>query len=159
KQLVITHSYHVPGAPPNTRIILDEELPWYTRTIYQGEVLRLSALPADLPSDAVKEREYCLRVGLKSHVMIPLKVMGSVVGAIGFGSFHRYRDWPDDLVQRLRLVGEIFTNALARKRADIVISESEGRFRLMAEATPLMVWMSGPNKGCTYCNKHWVDFT
>src|SRR5262249_13416834 len=105
------------------------------------------------------EREYCLRVGLKSHVMIPLKVMGSVVGAIGFGSFHRYRDWPDDLVQRLRLVGEIFTNALARKRADIVISESEGRFRLMAEATPLMVWMSGPNKGCPYCNKHWVDFT
>jgi signal transduction histidine kinase len=118
KQLVITHSYHTSAAPPHTRIILDEQLPWYTRTIYQGEILRFSALPDDLPPEAVQEREYCQQVGLKSHVMIPLKVMGSVVGAIGFGSFRRRRDWPDELIQRLRLVGEIFTNALARKRAD-----------------------------------------
>jgi PAS domain S-box-containing protein len=159
KQVVITHSYHVPGAPADTLTILDEKLPWYTRTIYQGEILRLAALPADLPPDAVREREYCLQVGLKSHVMIPLKVMGSVVGAIGFASFRGYRDWPDDLIQRLRLVGEIFTNALARKRADMVVRESEQRFRLMAEATPVMVWMSGPDKLCTYVNQHWIDFT
>lgn len=118
KQLVITHSYHAPNAPPHTRIILDEQLPWYTRSIYQGEILRFNALPDDLPPEAVKEREYCLRVGLKAHVMIPLKVMDAVVGAIGFGSFRGPRDWPDDLIQRLRLIGEIFTNALARKRAD-----------------------------------------
>jgi PAS domain S-box-containing protein len=91
--------------------------------------------------------------------MIPLKVMGSVVGAIGFASFRGYRAWPDDLVQRLRLVGEIFTNALARKRADVVIRESEERFRLMAETTPVMVWMSGPDKLCTYVNNHWIGFT
>src|SRR5262249_31667966 len=61
KQLVMTHSDHVPGAPPDPHPILDEQLPWYTRTISQGEILRLSALSADLPPDAVKEREYCLR--------------------------------------------------------------------------------------------------
>jgi PAS domain S-box-containing protein len=159
KQLVITHSYHVPGAPLLPRIIVNKQWPWYVKTIHQGEVLRLSGLPDGLPPEATPEREYCLQVGLKSHVMIPLKVAGSVVGAIGFASFRGSRDWPDDLIQRLRLVGEIFTNALARKRADIVIRESEGRFRLMAETTPVMVWMSGPDKGCTYVNKHWLDFT
>src|SRR5262249_54028208 len=120
KQLAITHSYHTPGTPPNPRVILDEQLPWYARAICQGQPLRLPALPDDLPPEATLEREYCLRVGLKSHVMIPLKMMGSVIGAIGFASFRGRHDWPDDLVQRLRMVGEIFTNALARKRADIV---------------------------------------
>jgi PAS domain S-box-containing protein len=160
KQLVITHSYHAPGAPPNTRLVLNEQLPWYANAISQGEILRFSVLPDDLPPEATLERDYCFRVGLKAHVMIPLKVMGAVVGAIGFGSFRGSRDWPDDLIQHLRLVGEIFTNALARKRADLVIRESEERFRLMAEAAaPVMVWMSGPDKGCTYVNQHWLDFT
>jgi PAS domain S-box-containing protein len=159
ERLVITHSYQAPGVPPNPRTALNELLPWYARAIYQGEALRLSDLPGDLPAEATSEREYCLRVGLKSHVMIPLKVTGYVVGAIGFASFRGPRAWPDDLVQRLRLVGEIFTNALARKRADVVIRESEGRFRLMAESTPVMVWMSGPDKLCTYFNNHWLDFT
>src|SRR5205814_9276572 len=118
KQTGITHSYHLPGVPPQPRTIVDEQLPWYATTIRRGEVLRLSKLPDDLPQAAIHEREYCIQVALKSHVMIPLKVMGRVVGAIGFASFRYYRDWPEDLIQRLRLVGEIFTNALARKQAD-----------------------------------------
>jgi signal transduction histidine kinase len=133
KQMVITHSFHAPAAPPHTRIILDEQLPWYTRTIYRGEILRFSALPDDLPPDAVQEREYCLQVGLKSHVMIPLKVMDAVVGAIGFGSFRRNRDWSDDLIQCLLLVGEIFTNALARKRADEALRAREQSLRQTRE--------------------------
>jgi signal transduction histidine kinase len=133
QQLVITHLYHVPGVPPLPRIIVNEQLPWYAKTIRQGEVLRLSGLPDDLPPEATLEREYCLQVGLKSHLMIPLKVMGSVVGAIGFGSFRRSHDWPDDLVQRLRLVGEIFTNALARKRADEALRAREQSLRQARE--------------------------
>jgi PAS domain S-box-containing protein len=159
KRLVITHSYHEPGISRLPRSILTEQLPWYTQRIREGKVFRSSRLPQELPPEATREREYCIQEGLKSHVMVPLKVMDSVVGAIGFGSFRGNREWSDDLVQRLRLVGEIFTNALARKRADVVRGESEGRFRLMAETTPVMVWMSGPDKLCTYVNQHWLDFT
>jgi signal transduction histidine kinase len=133
KQLVITHSYHMPGVPPQPRTIVDEQLPWYAKAIYKGEPLRLSALPDDLPTEATSERQYCLEVGLKSHVMIPLKVMGSVVGAIGFASFRGSHDWPDDLIQRLRLVGEIFTNALARKRADEALRAREQSLRQTRE--------------------------
>ncbi len=118
KQLVITHSYQHPGVPLLPSIILDEQLPWYARIVREGKIFQLSNLLDDLPPEATAERAYCQQVGLKSHLMIPLRVMNGVVGAIGFGSFRHSRSWPEELVQRLRLVGEIFTNALARKRAD-----------------------------------------
>ena len=132
KQLVNTHSYHTTGAA-HVRVIMDEALPWYTRTVYQGEIVRFRALPDDLPPEAVQEREQCLRVGLKAQVMIPLKVMDAVVGAIAFGSFRGRCDWPDDLVERLRLVGEIFSSALARKRADEALCAKELSLRQAQE--------------------------
>ncbi len=117
-QFVVTHSYEVPGVPPSPRMIVDEQMPWFAKKIRQGDVLRLVRLPDDLPAEATAERAYCSQSGLKSHLTIPLKAMGLVVAGLGFNSFHSYRDWPDELIQRLRLVGEVFTHALARKRAD-----------------------------------------
>lgn len=101
--------------------------------VYQGKIARFCALPDDLPPEAVQEREQCLRAGLKAQVMIPLKVMDVVVGAIAFGSLHGHRDWPDDLIERLRLVGEIFSNALARKRADEALGANELSLRRSQE--------------------------
>jgi signal transduction histidine kinase len=116
--LRVTHSYVVPGCPPFPRIILEDQFPWYAERIRRGEMLCFSRLPDEAPAEAVPEREYCLRFGFKSNLTIPLQVGGAVLGAIAFGSFRVYRPWPDELVQRLRLVGEIFANALARKRAE-----------------------------------------
>jgi len=37
--------------------------------------------------------------------------------------------------------------------------ESEGLLRLVADSLPLLVWISGADKRCTYFNKPWLDFT
>jgi PAS domain S-box-containing protein len=39
------------------------------------------------------------------------------------------------------------------------VRESEERFRLVADTAPVLIWMSGPDKLCTYFNKPWLDFT
>ena len=46
-----------------------------------------------------------------------------------------------------------------RKRAEEELRESEQRFRIMANTAPVMIWMSGPDKLCTFFNKGWLDFT
>ena len=69
QQMVITHSYHAKGVPPLPRIIVNEQLPWYAKTIQEGRVFRVSRLPDELPPEANLEREYCAsgRIEVPSH--------------------------------------------------------------------------------------------
>ena len=46
------------------------------------------------------------------------------LGALAFGSAEE-RPWPDELVMRLRLVAEVFANALARKQTEDALRASE----------------------------------
>jgi PAS domain S-box-containing protein len=46
-----------------------------------------------------------------------------------------------------------------RKMAEQAIRESEQRFRQLADEAPVMIWMSGVDKLCTFFNKPWLDFT
>jgi PAS domain S-box-containing protein len=45
-----------------------------------------------------------------------------------------------------------------RKRAETALRESEQRFRVVTEASPIMVWMAGTDKLCYWFNKGWLEF-
>lgn len=46
-----------------------------------------------------------------------------------------------------------------RHRTKVEMGESESRFRVVANAAPVMIWMSGTDKLCTYFNQPWLEFT
>jgi PAS domain S-box-containing protein len=54
----------------------------------------------------------------KSMLLVPIEVGRTVVGCLGFDAVHQEKCWPDDIIALLRVVGEVFTNALERKRAE-----------------------------------------
>ena len=56
-------------------------------------------------------------------------------------------------------VASVQVDITQRKRILQKLGESEKRFRLVANAAPVMIWMSGPDKLRTYFNQPWLAFT
>ena len=53
--------------------------------------------------------------------------------------------------------GEVVAQKLSVSEASL--SESEARFQKAADAAPVLIWMAGPDKLCTFFNRRWLDFT
>ncbi len=135
-----THAY-----PPVERVLPpeplhEEQFPWIRKEILNGNVVSLSSL-AEFPSEAHVDHEYCRHYGVKSHLSIPLAIGGEPpVGLIGWNTLRGERDWPDEIVKRLQLVAQIFTNAFARTRHELSLQESEERLALAVESAGAGLW-------------------
>ncbi|HTB51808.1 MAG TPA: PAS domain S-box protein [Ferruginibacter sp.] len=46
-----------------------------------------------------------------------------------------------------------------QKETERLVTESEQRFKAIADSAPVMIWMSGTDKLCYFFNKGWLDFT
>ena len=58
--------------------------------------------------------------------------------------------------ERLLVVSRDITEL---RTAQDKLSESEARFRNMADHAPVMMWVTDPNGYCTYLNARWYEFT
>jgi formate hydrogenlyase transcriptional activator len=114
--LVVLSSTAVEGFESTPLGQLPEQLTWFLGQLRAGKIVVTPNAAVDLPPEAAAEAEYCRRTGLVSHLAIPLRIGGRIIGAIAFSASRENRTWPDDLTTRLKLVGEVFAQAIARKR-------------------------------------------
>jgi PAS domain S-box-containing protein len=99
--------------------------------------MRRRPFPGYFRNDQESRRFY----GVKSSVVLPLSVgSGPLIGTISFDTFKEERDWSDEIVKRLMLVAQIFTNALARKESERILLESEARLSLAANSAKAGLW-------------------
>jgi formate hydrogenlyase transcriptional activator len=114
--LVVLSSIAIEGVQPAPLGPVPSQLAWFLARLRAGEIVVLQKIPDDLPPEAVGEAEQFQRSGLRSHLSIPLRIGGRIIGVIAFSAFRETRAWPNDLIARLKLVGEVFAHAIARKR-------------------------------------------
>ena len=124
----VTYVWRAPGpaipdfAPQATA----KEWPWGFSVLQaQRTVVILS--PADLPEKAVRERRLMAESGIQSFAVVPLVYGGETIGALSFTSRAGVSSWSTQAESLLGVAGEIFTNALVRKRFE------EDRAKIAAE--------------------------
>jgi signal transduction histidine kinase len=120
----VTHSARAKGIEPIPSAVKLSSFPWMLSRVLAGQVVRFSRRE-DLPDEGATDRPALAQLGTRSLAAIPLTVGGAVVGVLVFSTIRTEREWPDQLVPRLRLLGEVFGNALARQRAASAVRESE----------------------------------
>ena len=62
------------------------------------------------------------------------------------------------VLQALLIAGLLWQRA-RKRRAELVLRESEERFRRLADTTPSLIWMSDAHARVTYLNDRWITFT
>ncbi len=112
------------------RIDYIRHFPWIAeRLIDRVEVVNLHT--RELPPEAAVDRASAEAMGMKSFLTIPLLYDGAVRYLISTNAVREERVWPAEYLPRLRLIGEIFVNALMREQADRferLLSEISARF-------------------------------
>ena len=109
------YSWAKPGVSRITEIE-SREFPYTWATIKEkGAFFYYS--PDELPLEAASERDYYVNRGPASLLVLPLIAAGNVFGGIAFETITFNRNWPPELVNRLKLVAELFASGLVITQA------------------------------------------
>ncbi len=116
-----THEWCRAGIAPTKQLYRErpvDDLPWILEKVKRSQVVHVPAVRA-LPPEASADRDLCLSHAdpTISVIVVPMVVHGAVIGFLGFDSVRAEKTWTEDSIALLRMVGEVFVNALEHKQA------------------------------------------
>ncbi|MBT8126176.1 MAG: sigma 54-interacting transcriptional regulator, partial [Gammaproteobacteria bacterium] len=120
-----THQWVAPGIELDidfTDVDIRGVAPWLAGQLSQGIPVVISR-GNDFPPEAVAERELSNTYGIKSMLWAPFYVSGEIAGYLVLNTMEKDIEWPKALIEELKLIGEIFVNALMRKRSSENLNE------------------------------------
>ncbi|MBU4011367.1 MAG: PAS domain S-box protein, partial [Proteobacteria bacterium] len=140
-----THEWCAKGVQPKIenfkQINVSESLPWFAEQIRKHAILDFHVPDvANLPPEAQFERERFEIQGIKSLIVVPMKLGDRLVGFLGFDTLSKCQTWTDNDRSLLRLVGETFTNAIERKRAEKEQENLQAKLSSAIEMAHLGPW-------------------
>ncbi|APR77913.1 Signal transduction histidine kinase CheA [Minicystis rosea] len=119
---VATHTWAKTGVapPPDTVTAFPESV----AELRCGHEIPVSDV-AHMPDYKREERLALESMGIKSVIGFPMVVGGVTIASMNLACTSRHIHWTDEIRQQLRILGEVFANALARRRAELDLERSE----------------------------------
>ncbi len=107
------------------------------------------------PEDRERYREHVQKGLSGARDVLEMRVLSSQ------HELHWVRIWALPTLDHsgsLRINGAV-VDITAQKRSELRLSESESRFRAIADTAPVMIWVSEADGSRTYMNRGWLEFT
>lgn len=137
----VSGTYPYAGATMTTSLV-----PWVSKKLINGEIVSF-AKPEELPTEADVDRQsFELSFQIRSGTFVPIATLRSSEYSLGITSGNYNRNCRDEHIPQLRLLGELFVNALERIKAELALRESEERLSLAASAAGAGLWIMDKNK-------------
>lgn len=132
-RLKTIHAYTAPGIEAAPGVVETAFLPWLMKIIQQGQPVAMTRVLDELPIAALSDRRHVEITGIKSSIILPFIVGGTVQGGLYFNTIRNHRIWPQALLQELEHLGQILAGALERRKAFEQIRYSMRFDRLLYE--------------------------
>ena len=117
-----------------------EMFPWcYAQLVKHQRILAFRSLD-ELPPEAHVDRKSHAFMGTKSFLLIPLPIGSRVHHLLALNTVNEARDWPEEVVRLLQMLGETFVSALQRRDAETDLKASFERLDLATEAAEIGMW-------------------
>ncbi|MBJ7899871.1 MAG: GAF domain-containing protein [Cyanobacteria bacterium RI_101] len=164
----------LPNLPAVQNLSLDR-FPWLLSYLQQGEICYAPDI-ARLPPEAATDVANWSAFQLRSVLAIPLSQSASRLRFIGVSSERRTQTWSEDSIRLLQTLGQTLIGAEERLAAERrlqelnqnlavqirqrseQLSESNRRFRVLANSASVLLWMSDAEENCYFFNQKWLDF-
>jgi len=120
-----------PGTPlPTERLSARGIAPWFWSRVMHGEIVSYARV-SDIPDETT--RASVIQYGAKSGTTVGFSIDGDVAGCLAFATATHERDWPEELVGRLQLIGRVIANAIARQRSDTALRDALSEVQRLGE--------------------------
>jgi transcriptional regulator with GAF, ATPase, and Fis domain len=99
-------------------MIVESRFPWLSQNLTSGQDVIVQDVEILAREGSQPEYEYCREIGIQSFLILPMQVEDSPLCAIGLDAIHAKILWNIETIDRLRVFGEVLTNAIARKHSE-----------------------------------------
>lgn len=154
-----THEWCAPGIAPqidNLKNISMDIFPIWLEKLKKHDPIHIPSVK-DLPPEMSTEKEILQSQNIQSLVMVPIVLRNKLIGILGFDSVREEKVWSEEDIVLLRMVAEIFANALDRKRAEREIRQAYSQLNTLLEAIPDAVYFKDNRKRNLIVNKAFED--